>query len=1006
MPAPRSIRAARLATDTDTQVQQERTQLVAHRTRSFLGVILGALLWLAAPCGQAQSQSREYDFNIPRLPLAEALALASEQAQMLYGYSPQSDEEERIPVGPIKGRFTIDALLTKMLPEGFGFTWINERNITILSPPVVTLPALPVSSGITVEQDLSATLEQGSSARLANKLQGILVVASRLWGDDSPQSPTALSQLDRPTIEALGVSTLPDLLRYLTQQPFARSDLSTLGDQRVELRGLGRDTTLVLVNGRRVGTASASFDIDAFDLNSVPLAAVERIEIIQDFIPFAIGADAIGGMINIVLRNDFARPLLEVTYGAVDSGAAERRASAGVGGRIGTVRLSGLLDHFERSGLLGGSRERWRDQDYRRFGSLDYRSLASNPGNVHSLTLDNLPGLSSRFAAVPRHEPGQPLATEDFLATAGSENLDSLRRYRSIVPERERSSVLVSAEVPVSRTGVLFTELFYSSGTTVVRDAPVALSEVVVPASNAFNPFGTPVGASFLFSGLDARTWTTEGSFEREVAGLQGQWRRWAWELSLQHARDTTRVSQANELDPMRLADAVAQSNPDRALNLFDDGPGGEAGLIESLIAPPIVRDYASESLQATATVRGELMEVPAGALSLSWGGEWRESSMSIDTRLPRSPRRAVTSGFVELRVPLVDRRMALPGVRGLAFAASGRLDQFGDMGRITNEQLGLTWQPVESVSVRASLGTSFRPPSVFELYVPLVHLPFTLVDLRRNNQITNVQVTVGGNPDLDATTARSWSAGLSFEGKSAHHLRMAANYWNARLKEQITPIALPTLLTHDERFPGRILREPQTAADIAAGLPGTLVALDVRPGNIGALEASGVDVSASMDAETRFGRLMPTFSVAWMEKFRVIDAPGLPAVDRVGRASILGTIPRWRAVAGMTWSRDGVSVTTNARWVSSYEDFDSAMNRNNGRTVGAQAFLDIQTALELDPYLSLNSPWRGLRLTAGVTNLLNAQPPFAEVGADFGYDITQGDLKGRFSYVRLAKRF
>lgn len=962
------------------------------RTRALVAFASSALLWSFAACGQAQSKSQEYDFDIPRLPLTKALSEFASQANLQLLYLPQSDEEEQIPMGPIAGRFTVDAILTKTLPSGFTFQWSNERTVVILPPIIVTPPSLPESSGLTLVHS-----EAGA---------GILVVASRIWMDALLQSPTAVLELDRRKIEAFGASTLPELLRYLTQQPFARSDLSNLGDQRVELRGLGRDTTLVLINGRRVGASSASFDIDAFNLHMIPLTAVERIEVIQDFLPFTIGADAIAGMVNIVLRSDFRESLLEVNYGTAEGGAEERRASVSGGKVIGGVRLSAVLEHFELDGLLGNARDRWRNQDYRRFGSVDYRSLASNPGNVRSLSLDNLPGLPSRFAAVPPHDHDQRLAAEDFLATAGQQNFESLRRYRSIVPERERTSLVASGEANASPTTLLFGEIFYTRSTTIVRDLPVALSNVVVPATNVFNPFGTAVGASFLPSSVGARIWNAEVDFIRALAGLQGQWNRWTWDLSLQHTRDTSHVSQENELDPMRLADALAQSDPDRALNVFDDGPGGSAELIESLIAAPLVRDYLSKSTQATARARGELWELPAGSLSLTWGAEWRESMMSIDARLPQSPTRALTAGSVEVRVPVVDPSMSFTGIHRLVFAGAGRIDDYSDMGRVSSWQFGLTWEPVWPLSVRAAVGTHYRPPSIFEMYLPVVQLPFALPDVRRSNQTANVIVTVGGNPDLQVTTARSWSAGFSFEPESANHLSLAATYWSSRLEDRVTPIALPVLLAHDELFPGRIVRAPPTAADTAAGLPGRLLALDVTPDNIGTLTATGIDLSAAMDFETRLGRFRPTVSISWMDQFSVIDAPGLAAVDRVGLASLLGTIPQWRAVAGVAWNRDALSATTTARFVSAYDDFNSVLNRNNGRTVRSQAFLDVQASLQLDSYLDPKSTWRGLRISAGIANLFNKQPPFAELGADLGYDFTQGDLKGRFSYLRLAKRF
>jgi len=216
----------------------------------------------------------------------------------------------------------------------------------------------------------------------------------------------------------------------------------------------------------------------------------------------------------------------------------------------------------------------------------------------------------------------------------------------------------------------------------------------------------------------------------------------------------------------------------------------------------------------------------------------------------------------------------------------------------------------------------------------------------------------------------------------------------------------LQVLLDNEELFPKRVTRAVPSANDIAAGLPGALIALDVRPSNAGTLTASGIDASLSAGVQTRLGRLTSKLSTTWMGEFAVTDMPGLVAEERVGLANLFGTIPRWRATAALTWSTESLSATAAIRFASSYDDFNALANRRNGRAISASVLLDTQLSMRLDRYVDTGSILYGLELTAGMTNALDEQPPFAELGADFGYDISQGDLKGRFSYVRLSKRF
>lgn len=142
------------------------------------------------------------------------------------------------------------------------------------------------------------------------------------------------------------------------------------------------------------------------------------------------------------------------------------------------------------------------------------------------------------------------------------------------------------------------------------------------------------------------------------------------------------------------------------------------------------------------------------------------------------------------------------------------------------------------------------------------------------------------------------------------------------------------------------------------------------------------------------------------MDRFTVIDLPGIAPSERVGLASVFGTIPDWVAIGAIDWSSTAWSATTTVRFASSYSDVNVFTDRPNGRRVPSQIILDVQASLVLDRYLDADSPWLGFRISAGVTNLFDKRPAFAEVGVDQGYDTSQGDLKGRFGYLRLTKAF
>jgi hypothetical protein len=124
-----------------------------------------------------------------------------------------------------------------------------------------------------------------------------------------------------------------------------------------------------------------------------------------------------------------------------------------------------------------------------------------------------------------------------------------------------------------------------------------------------------------------------------------------------------------------------------------------------------------------------------------------------------------------------------------------------------------------------------------------------------------------------------------------------------------------------------------------------------------------------------------------------------------VGVANTQGTVPGWRGVATLSWEFGGVGLLTALRYVPSFHDVD-LLGARNGRQIGPQTVVDLQLSLNLGDLLGEESPWNGFEIRAGAFNLLDAEPPFAEVAGPVGFDASQGDLRQRFAYLKLAKKF
>lgn len=839
------------------------------------------------------------------------------------------------------------------------------------------------------------------------ELEEIVITGSRLRQKDI-EGPSPTTILDRSRIDALGTTSIPETLRYLSQQPYTHADFyRTDGSQFAELRGLGADTTLVLINGRRTMPSAANVSANAFDLNTIPLAAIERIEVLSDAASSVYGADAVGGVINIILKRGIDAPVIDLRYGTARGGAEETRYSLTAGHNGERFRGTVVLDYLDKGELLGEKRDRWRDQDYRRFGSVDQRSPIANPGNISSRTAASLPGLPSRVAAVPHGSTGVGLSIADFASTAGVRNLESLQRYDSIVPDVQRISVAAFGEVELIADHALFAELLYTERDQRATRPPPSLSAVQVPASNPFNPFDVAVTADFLVEGLGSRRSRVESELSRAVVGARGLLGRWDWETSILSTRESASSWTEKNLDAVRVAQALSATDPSEALNIFQDGPGGSDSLLQSLIAAPVVDEFESTGFIATAFLRGEIFKLPAGGLDVVVGAEWRRDGILYDSFLRVDEDRRASAGFVELAVPIVEPAMAVPLVQNLSLKVAVRHDDYDIFGTTTNPQFGFTWRPTSALMLRSSYGTSFRPPSLFELYAPRTVVPLQVEDPRRNNEVVDATAISGGNTTLKPIEAESWTAGFVWTPQAMSGLRVAASWWRIELDERVSFVPYQTILAHESLFSDRVTRAAPTAADSAAGLPGRLIQLDISRTNYGHLETSGIDAAASYELDLGASELITELSATWVHDYRSSDLPDTPPIERVGIANVFGTIARWRGTASINYRNGPWNAVATARFAANYDDSVGVPAIPTGRRIDPPTYLDLQLGWTADRHGDLDSGLlRGVKLTLGATNLLDAKTPFSERGSFRGVDMSQADLRQRFVYANISKRF
>jgi iron complex outermembrane receptor protein len=941
---------------------------------TFGSFSLAAILTTGGCLCSAASPSNEqpsHDEHETRFTINAGVAPAHEHAsdlRLLTGYNADPGECGDVMLGPLpKGQYSGKEAWLKLIA------------------PVCSLVERPdpMSKGTKVFADMSECKCSFGLPRLTHLQQGhVLVTSSSLPGLDE-YIASQVRVIDRKRIVETGATSIPDLLRYISQTAFHRGrGFRASGAQYAELRGLGAAYTLVLLNGRRTLGTAADFATNAFDLSNIPMSAVERVEISMDANSLVHGMDAIGGIVNVVLKNS-VEPDINVRYGSASGGASQGHASISGGAIGGRGRVSMYFDAEKWSELLGRERDRWNDQDFTRFGGPDYRSRFASPANVSSMDGQNLPGLDAPFAAA---ELDPATGTFDFIA--GRRNSSSLRAFQGIVPQGSRATISANGSLSVGAS-VVSLELL-----DVRRENELQLIPSIVPgytwsANHPENPFAVPVRVEAVLAGFPAQRQHFETNSRRGVAAIDGPLGDWQYSAFVVRSDERAKAHMLNATDPVALARALQPADASEALSLYSRVP--RSAVPEGLIVDTPVGRYHASATHVQASIQGSLL-----GLMANLGIEHRHESMAFGAHIADASR-GITSPFVHVRVPLVDPTMNIRAAKDLQLLLGARRDDYSDIGDVTKTQFGLTWRITEAIKLQASTSESFRPPSLVDLYFPRMSVPVEIFDARRG-QTGPVELSTGGNPDLLSTTGRSNSVGVSFDAGDG--LRLSAEYWRVKVRGHISLLAPMALLAHeDSALDSRIVRALPTATDEASGRPGRLLHLDVSRANVGGAATQGVDLAAEAEVKTGIGSFTPRLSVTLTDEFAFSDLPitQMRLENRAGVASEFGTIPARRGVASLTYESNEWRACVHARVISSYRDRSAITGEPMQRMVPGGAVWDLNVSKVIVG---------NLRLTLGAFNVTNREPPFAHSGGSLGFDTSQGDLVGREIYGALSGMF
>ena len=869
--------------------------------------------------------------------------------------------------------------------------------------------------GLFLLQHVNVTLAQAQSVSPTvedlTQLEDVLVTGSHIRGAEVAGSKVIL--ISREQIDASGYGRVEDLLATVTQN-FNRAN-AAVGEPgffnlnhgaEVQLRGLGVGTTLTLVNGQRQG--ASGYQGTFTDVSTIPASAIERIEILPEGTAALYGSDAIGGVVNIILRRNFEGIEARVRGDATDDGAMERSAAllAGHVGSRGNV-LAGVQFNDSKALLCSARAYCAANADFRRFGGSDLRGFGSNPGTI----LD--PNTLAPIAAIPHGQDGTQLTAAQLVP--GAANYTNNVADNEILPEQNMRSVFVSAAYKVTEKWEIAADGRYSS-----RDFrftyPVPPDNFLVPSTNAFNHLGGPVRVAYDFSrdfGPVVDSGPTKTSFFS--ANVKGALPK-GWQINFAGAYSKASadfVETNNGLNYPAIDAALASSDPATALNLFGDGSHTNATALAALRRQNSITDDLNVFTTASANMiaDGPLFDWRAGAIRLAVGGELRhEHSAGINFVGPEDRGRLVRSGFFELAVPIVGAR-AGSSANHLDLSLAGRYDSYSDAGSTFNPKAGFSWRPSPLIKLRGNWGTSFRAPPFFYSNPDQIGdgRIEDVVDPRSPTRFSRALELFGPVRDQKPEIATTWMAGVDLTPPATRNLSLSLTYFDIDYKDQIRspgPYAA-IFLTQEALYAPLITRNP-TQAQVDAVCSARLgdcqqrfaAILDNRARNLASLRTRGVDMVLDYFVESTRGKVAFNLNGTYAIDQKQQITSTAPVVDLV---NTVGNPPSLRLVGNLSWSLRGWTVQSTMNYTGAYRDLGSVP----ARRVDSWTTVDINIGYRVDG----GSDWlANTQSNLGILNAFDQRPPFVNQfqlnTGTLGYDAANANVLGRQYSLQVVKRW
>jgi iron complex outermembrane receptor protein len=888
-------------------------------------------------------------------------------------------------------------------------------------------------------QPADATLPPPATSAIADKATGTLdtitVTGTNIPSDSTAYASSPITVISSQALLESGSSNIEDYFQtqpdfvlsgqssYSNQGPSGGDNARSIGGSQLNLRGIGPQYTLVLLNGRRFqGEDPANIDL-------IPLDAIDRIEILKSGASAIYGSDAVAGVVNIITKRSSDGLTLNATYGESGEGDdGTTRASVTWGTSNDRLNVFTAFEYYQRDGLTQGQRTLSADPDLSRFNSNfpyfppSYSSLAQmySPNGSGPLALNQ-----SKFGcgSYSRNPADFVPVNPQLYATACDARVDE--DNRSLVNPQQRGNFLGSLDYKLSDNMTFYSDLVVARtltksvaldfgadgfGDPACTGAACPLSPI--PANNYWNPFGAPItDVSYGFPEAGNQTDQIDNTAVDINLGLKGIVGRINYDVGGSFYSVNGNFEMSNLATNAGLY--AAETRPGAAaINLFCNDCNTPAQLAGVFGGASILSESRMGLIHATASA--PVASLPSGDINIAIGSEFQRDTLSVQPDVcllhdclndfqeyPESVGRNYTSAYVEAQLPIFGKDFTAPGAASLAFDVAARFENIEKVGSSTNPTVSMRWEPIaNNLAFRASYGTSFRAPSLDDEYAAQNNYVTSLIGPKGTP--VDYQVVVGGNPNLKPETATYTTYGVVFTPEAIAGLTAIIDHWRLVQKNIVIQTSAQLILEGIE---------PGTMFTAANGEPG----IDAEYENAAGQIVQGTDFDIDYRHSTdNLGLFDVHLTGTRLDYFEVNDSSGAGFVNYAGGTALASSLPsvtgmpKLRATLAANWTHRALSATYMAHYTGSYID----PTIPGGVTVNSYTTHDVRVAYDFGKSANAESWLSRVTLAAGVNDLTNTAVPIFYAGPlgggldANGYDTSIVDPVGRFIYTSVRVKF